>query len=808
MELQAIKHNRLLTKNPLLISKDSKYIFCYCRNIIQIFSSNTGQAIRTLVGHRNTITHCLLNPHNFLQLISCSLDGQVIYWDYDAGTQLKVFNADCPIWRVIPLPGDESAAIVIKSSKKSTSTKKDGLAHVIRAKLSLEDKKIAYVGNTLFSVKPNTKYCQLSPDGGYIASIAKKSLRIYDIKTGKLSKFTRRVRLTCLTIHPLEDCIATGDGQGKIILWRRYRIMNEEPIQLELHWHAHPVLDIQYNIDGSCLLSGGSEGVLVVWQLRTETKHFLPRLGSSIVHINSSSNYSIVAVSLKDNVIHLISPSEMAIKQSIQGLHKACELYQLSSPVPTGLVYDPRSRAIVLNSIPGSLQFYDIHSHKTTKVMDVVGQNYVVSHSNKSTSLTDVTHVAFHPSGNWLATVMNVISMIESRNNKDSVAEMKLKFWEFSEVTQSYTLNTTVEPPHSKFVTAIVFRPENDTSTITDPLPMLVTTDSGGYIKTWLLDLKCDSIRDDKPSWTCYSVSHYRDSPATTADFSHDSSLLGVAYDEIVTLWDPSKNEIQKTLSHLIKSENVRHMAFGRKSCSHLLTTTTNRLLYVWNLLSCTTLYVFSPDESKSIAVLRDFSNQQIISAMFVPVSQAHNIPSDSWLFNQRYYFITNSQDLYSLEPEDRQDDIHDESTTNTGISEESPFVRIFGEFEDTLPMNDRSQASDLTYRARYSKNVREVFIGASHVLPSMTTICAQFVKSSLEATAIADLPDGQENGNDYSDSESEIDSANSDEEIVIKPQNDERMHQLQPMEIDRNLDNTEMNFDWMDELVNKFQCN
>ena len=31
---------------------------------------------------------------------------------------------------------------------------------------------------------------------------------------------------------------------------RRYRNSNQEPIQLELHWHAHSVLDIQYNING------------------------------------------------------------------------------------------------------------------------------------------------------------------------------------------------------------------------------------------------------------------------------------------------------------------------------------------------------------------------------------------------------------------------------------------------------------------------------------------------------------------------------------------------------------------------------
>lgn len=59
----------------------------------------------------------------------------------------------------------------------------------------------------------------------------------------------------------------------------------------------------------------------------------------------------------------------------------------------------------------------------------------------------------------------------------------------------SFILNTTVEPPHTEFVTAIIFRPENDTSAIPNQAPMLVTTDSVGYIKTWLLNFQIDSIR-------------------------------------------------------------------------------------------------------------------------------------------------------------------------------------------------------------------------------------------------------------------------------------------------------------------------
>lgn len=52
---------------------------------------------------------------------------------------------------------------------------------------------------------------------------------------------------------------------------------------------------------GSYILSGGEESVLVLWQFKTHHKQFLPRLGAPIKHICSSSDDTLIAVSHMDN---------------------------------------------------------------------------------------------------------------------------------------------------------------------------------------------------------------------------------------------------------------------------------------------------------------------------------------------------------------------------------------------------------------------------------------------------------------------------------------------------------------------------
>lgn len=69
----------------------------------------------------------------------------------------------------------------------------------------------------------------------------------------------------------------------------------------KLHWHAHAVSDLCFSTDGTNLLSGGEEGVLVVWTLATGSKHFRPRLGAPIVGVACCQGDHTFAVSLANN---------------------------------------------------------------------------------------------------------------------------------------------------------------------------------------------------------------------------------------------------------------------------------------------------------------------------------------------------------------------------------------------------------------------------------------------------------------------------------------------------------------------------
>lgn len=49
--------------------------------------------------------------------------------------------------------------------------------------------------------------------------------------------------------------------------------------------------------------------------------------------------------------------------------------------------------------------------------------------------------------------------------------------------------------------------------------------------------------------WTCDSVGYYRDKPAGVARFSEDGSVLAVAFEATLTIWEPDSNAMKATLS-------------------------------------------------------------------------------------------------------------------------------------------------------------------------------------------------------------------------------------------------------------------
>jgi len=74
-----------------------------------------------------------------------------------------------------------------------------------------------------------------------------------------------------------------------------------------LHWHAAGCTALAWG-QGGCLLSGGHEGVLLVWRLQTQggsggsggaagKPAFLPRLGGTVLHLALSPDHTAATVS-------------------------------------------------------------------------------------------------------------------------------------------------------------------------------------------------------------------------------------------------------------------------------------------------------------------------------------------------------------------------------------------------------------------------------------------------------------------------------------------------------------------------------
>jgi NET1-associated nuclear protein 1 (U3 small nucleolar RNA-associated protein 17) len=103
-------------------------------------------------------------------------------------------------------------------------------------------------------------------------------------------KYVSPEKLTCLAFHPSEEYFATGDAKGHIRLWyclneriaKNVMGVEKKTQTTDFHWHAHAVSSIAFTSNGAYLLSGGEESVLVIWQLHTGKKEFVPRVGAPI----------------------------------------------------------------------------------------------------------------------------------------------------------------------------------------------------------------------------------------------------------------------------------------------------------------------------------------------------------------------------------------------------------------------------------------------------------------------------------------------------------------------------------------------
>ncbi|KAK4570548.1 NET1-associated nuclear protein 1 [Recurvomyces mirabilis] len=315
------------------------------------------------------------------------------------------------------------------------------------------------------------------------------------------------------------------------------------PAPRVLHWHRTSPSTIKFSPDGNYLISGGSETVLVLWQLATGKQQFLPHLGAEVKRIGISTAGDRYAVLLGDNSVIVLSSGELKAVAQIGGLQV------------TGAMSPERSRkdkvVDILLSVPSTQPKAATEAalaRPWVQTFDLRSARHIGRQALARTSITDfnrgpegegivdpdlellavcTSDVVGHGKEAWLA---SVDSWMPSERDVERYAtkidgaeeetgsihaqrlarrEVSLKFWRWGEKVQlggAWGLNTKVTGPHVRTsencgeavlgdgkVLALVSAPSASRSA------GFVTVGEDGVVKFW----KTKSRKEGGVKWVC-----------------------------------------------------------------------------------------------------------------------------------------------------------------------------------------------------------------------------------------------------------------------------------------------------------------
>jgi NET1-associated nuclear protein 1 (U3 small nucleolar RNA-associated protein 17) len=178
-----------------------------------------------------------------------------------------------------------------------------------------------------------TRGLAVSAGGSWIVAIGGHKAYVASTRNLKAGfvKFVSPEALTCLALHPTEEYFATGDEKGNIRLWYclhdavavpKADVEKRAPTST-LHWHAHAVSALTFTPNGAYLLSGGEESVLVIWQIHSGKREFVPRVGAPIDSVavsRTQTGEEDYLLRLADASLVFIGSAKLKISRSYSGI--------------------------------------------------------------------------------------------------------------------------------------------------------------------------------------------------------------------------------------------------------------------------------------------------------------------------------------------------------------------------------------------------------------------------------------------------------------------------------------------------------
>ena len=343
------------------------------------------------------------------------------------------------------------------------------------------------------------------------------------------------------------------------------------------------------NDPGNYVISGGLENTLVLWQLDTGQKQFLPHLGASVESIVVSPTGSSYSLRLADNSALVLSTSELKPTFSATGIQIPSNL-TLPKPTGVGLPSPPNvgvpegttavsipactSSGHLLLAVPPSVstrQTVDTARNPSyLQTFDIGGCSQISRQALTRTKITilnmgpesniveepSVSHIQLSHAGQWLATVdvwmppksdLACFAFDQERVIEEQIfrQEIYLKFWSWNDDSKVWELVSRIDNPHAS-QNGNPYERGRVLELISNPNAVgFATVGQDGFVKSWRPAIRRRhglEVRgkdgSNLRSWYCKHAIHLestlgRDIRGAKLSYSQDGSVLAVGLQAI-----------------------------------------------------------------------------------------------------------------------------------------------------------------------------------------------------------------------------------------------------------------------------------
>ncbi|OQR96978.1 hypothetical protein ACHHYP_12857 [Achlya hypogyna] len=695
--------------------------------------------------HLSHVTSFAPHPTSTNLLLVATADHLLRIWDVSTGAVVETFTLDAPAVWMAASTVDPSLVVIVLNDTPRMERK---LAFRLSHKQVHEGKRAAWTVNLhdlettswhmvafnltkgtieqaiceghhrpFFGAALQQRMSPKSPFVNAVAAIADHKLFVARIgvkNTGDeaprnvvVSTFKHERRFTCVAMHPTKDEAVTGDSSGRMQVW--HDLDSEAAVApSKLHWHAHAVGCLAYSVDGTYVVSGGEEFVLVLWHLESGRRQHVPRLSAQLTSIAVRPDGAGYLVAGHDNSVLYYNHVTATHVWHACGLSRV-GLSSAKTLINGRMALEPWANTLALQgtSLIGNVQLYHPLQDRVLSTVALTERNQVSRTFNEAPTRTYATQIAFSPATRTMATV----TVTEG--------ESALRFWT-RKGDGSFAVNTDVDAPHG---------PDHTVTAMAAHDKLVVTADDQGEFRVW--------ARGDGGVWGCQSLSQYRRASVGAVAFSDDGSLLAVAYGPLVTLWDPATNALRSVLAY--PKDDVLDVAFTGASSPFLVARTASGV-YVWSLLTLsihwfyslpvTTMSVLKGGESQLLLGVTTRQNKKLVGHLFVfalssPTPTAiYRLPgvsiADACFYQGHILVMDTKSTVHAV------GDAMLVSATPATLHEESQSImqQLYGSW--TTPEAAKTEAK------ADGKSADGIFQAPVHVLPPLRSLYRSFLDAML----------------------------------------------------------------------------